>query len=87
VGKSWILVKKCPACGGKLIVSDFYSFSRDYKITRRGVLSSRSSKSVESSIDCTTASCVDCGAEWEQGEVMILDGKVFLSIRRSGEEA
>ena len=86
MSKSCVRVKKCPTCGGKLIVSGFYSFSRDYKITRRGVLSSRGSKSVESSIDCTTASCVDCGSEWEQGEVMILDGKVFLSLHRSGEE-
>lgn len=43
MSKSWVCVKKCPACGGSLVVSFHYSFSRDYTITSKGVLSKRHS--------------------------------------------
>lgn len=86
MNKEWVHVKKCPVCGNKLVVSFYCSFSRDYTITRRGALSKRYSKSVESPLDCVTAACLDCGAEWEQDDVMIVDDKVFLALRKTGEE-
>lgn len=87
MSKSWVCVKKCPACGGSLVVSFHYSFSRDYTITSKGVLSKRHFRSVESPVDCVTTACFDCGAEWSQDEVMIMDDRVFLAFHRDGEEA
>lgn len=34
--KEWKQVKVCPVCGGRLVVSDFYSLSRDYQDYEKG---------------------------------------------------
>ena len=44
--KEWHRVTKCPACGGQLIISEHYTFSRDYMITSKGILSKRFSLSL-----------------------------------------
>ena len=69
--KEWKQVKVCPVCGGRLVVSDFYSLSRDYRITKKGVLSKRCSTSDPGPLDCTTASCLDCNASWDADHVTV----------------
>ena len=32
----WVLANKCPHCGGRMTLVDFYSYSRDYPILKNG---------------------------------------------------
>lgn len=32
----WVLANKCPHCGGRMTIVDFYSYSRDYPILKTG---------------------------------------------------
>lgn len=77
--KEWHRVTKCPACGGQLIISEHYTFSRDYMITSKGILSKRFSKSDLGSLDCITAFCPKCETAFDADAVVIeADGSVWL---------
>lgn len=79
--KEWKQVTCCPYCGGRLIVSDHYSFTRDYRVTKKGTMSSRYTVSAAGYIDCTTASCLECKAVFDSDMVAIEgDGKVYLEV-------
>lgn len=67
----WEKVTHCPHCGGPLTISVYYSFSRDYKITRKGVLSKRSSLVDGGLIDCITAFCSQCQTAWDSDHVCV----------------
>lgn len=67
----WKQVTCCPHCGGPLTVSEYYSYSRDYKITRKGILSKRSSLVEGGPIDCITAYCFQCKTVWDADHVFI----------------
>lgn len=85
--KEWKRAKVCPVCGGRLVVSDFYSLSRDYRITKKGVLSKRYSTSDPGPLDCTTASCLDCNASWDADHVVVdSDSTVWLKVEQEGDE-
>ena len=72
-------VKKCPKCGGTLVAHEFYSFSYNYKMTKKGILEKRGKKGEDGPIDCWTVSCEDCGTNWDADSVIIAEeGKVFL---------
>ena len=85
--KEWKQMKVCPICGGHLVVNDFYTLSRDYRITKKGVLSKKYSVSDPGPIDCTTANCLDCGASWDAGHVAVEhDNTVWLKVEQEGDE-
>ena len=74
-------VTKCPYCGGELIISDHYSFTRDYRITKDGVLSRRYTVSDPGPMDCTTAYCLQCKTAFDADMISVeSDGKVYLRI-------
>ena len=80
--ENWENIKRCPVCGGKVVISYFYSFSVDYTITKRGVLSKKGVRSIESPMDCVTVTCMDCEAEWCSDQVKIDAGKLWLKLEQ-----
>ena len=75
----WKYVTCCPHCGGELIISDHYAFTRDYRITKRGVLSKRSKRSSDGSMDCTTGYCLSCNTGFDEDEIAVeADGTVWV---------
>ena len=86
--KEWTKVTRCPKCGGTLVVSDFYTFSREYKVTRKGLLSKRYTKTDAGAIECLNAFCTDCNSIWDASEVCVeSSGEVFLRMEEKGEAA
>lgn len=79
--KNWVRVTKCPICGGEIELSEFYTYSRDFKITKKGILSKKSKKSDAGPIDCMNAYCNGCQTTWDATQVFIKgDGSVFLKV-------
>lgn len=79
--KKWVKVKKCPYCGGELILSEFYTFTLDFRITKKGKLSKRFTRSDAGPIDCMTAYCDRCNSNWDATQVCVeADGDVFLKV-------
>lgn len=74
----WKRATSCPLCGGQLIVSDFYTFSRDYRLTKAGVLSKRYTVSDADYTDCTTGCCADCGAVFEADKIDVHNDAVYI---------
>lgn len=80
----WKQVTSCPLCGGRLMVSEFCTSSRNRRITKKGKLSKRWASTPPEGIDCTTASCLDCNAAWDADHVFVeSDDTVWL--RGDGE--
>lgn len=85
--KVWRRVTACPYCGGRLIISEHYTFSRDYTITRKGVLSERYSNGDPGAIDCTTAFCTGCETAFDSDSICIENnGEVWMKCPPEGEE-
>ena len=79
--REWTRVTACPECGGRLKLSEFYTFSRDYDITKKGRMSKRYTKGEAGPIDCITAYCADCNAVWDASKVCIeSDDSVLLRV-------
>lgn len=77
--KAWRRVTACPYCGGPLIISTYYTFSRDYTITRRGFMSKRYSNSSPGPIGCTTAFCTGCETAFDADSIFIEgSGEVWM---------
>lgn len=75
----WVKVTKCPKCGGELVLSEFYTYSMDFKITKKGVLSKRGTRSDAGPIDCMNAYCENCRTCWDATQVVVEgDGCVYL---------
>lgn len=84
----WRQVTCCPVCGGKLTLSEYYTYSLDFTITKKGVLSKRCERSESGPIDCVTAYCDDCGAYWDGSQTAIeSDNTVWLKVERREENA
>lgn len=64
-----IMRKRCPLCGGRIVISDLYQISHDYVITAKGVVSKRFTKSSEGSMECMLAACENapdkCSGIWD----------------------
>ena len=85
--KVWRRVTACPYCGGRLVISEYYTFSRDYTITRKGVLSERYSNGDPGAIDCTTAFCTGCETAFDSDSICIeSNGEVWMKCPPEGEE-
>ena len=77
--KSWVPVTCCPRCGGDLKIDFYYSFSRTYRITKKGKLSNRYRVSPCGDLNCMTAFCEGCETVFEDDEVIIeQDGTVYI---------
>lgn len=75
----WEQVKCCPICGGSLIISEYFTFSHDYRITKKGKLSKRWSATDPGPMECTTAYCMDCRTYWDGDHVAVeADDTVWL---------
>lgn len=64
-----IVRKRCPMCGGRIIVSDLYQISRDHYITAKGVISKRGKDRGPYSMEASIAACENapdnCAAQWD----------------------
>lgn len=77
--KSWIPVTCCPRCGGDLEIDFYYSFSRTYRITKKGKLSNRYRVSPGGALNCMTAFCKGCETVFEDDEIVVeQDGTVYM---------
>lgn len=72
MGDAWKRASLCPYCGGRLTLSIFHSFARQYLINLDGRPRKRSRKSSEGDMDLCTVWCYDCGALWD-GKNAVLD--------------
>ena len=69
----------CPKCGGALILRDHYTYSLDFRITKKGVLSKTFTKGEPGAIDCMTAFCCKCNSCWDAEHVVVEnDRSVYL---------
>lgn len=81
--KKWVKVTKCPNCGGALELSEFYTYSLDFGITKKGVLSKRYKKSAAGPVECMTAYCDDCNTSWDATQVCVENtGEVFMRVEK-----
>lgn len=80
----WILANKCPHCGGRLMLSDFYTFSREYPILKNGRLSKRGRRGAEEGLGIVTVSCDSCHVSWEANHTWI-NGDGTVEIQGNGE--
>ena len=79
--KRWTRVTCCPKCGGNLLICEHFTYSVDYKITKKGVLSKRGTRTVGGPIDCMTAFCEGCYGHWDGDHVLVeCDDTVFLKL-------
>lgn len=68
-------------------MSEFYTFTLDFKITKKGVLSKRHTRSDAGPIDCMTAYCDGCNSSWDATKVCVkADGSVFLKADKEDAE-
>ncbi len=79
--KEWKRVTCCPYCGGELEISDHYTFSKDYRITKSGVLSKRFKSSDPGPMDCTTGYCFGCEKAFDSDNITVEnDGTVWVKV-------
>lgn len=84
--KKWVKVTKCPKCGGEIELSEFYTYSLDFRITKKGLLSKRYSKSVAGPVECMTAYCDGCNTSWDATQVCVENNReVFIRMEEDDE--
>lgn len=80
----WVLANKCPHCGGRLTLCEFYTYPREYTILKNGKLSKRGRRGAEEGIGLVTAYCGSCHVTWDATDTWVnTDGTV--EIRGNGE--
>ena len=85
--KDWKSGTSCPVCGGVIFISEYYNFSRDYQVTRKGILSKRYTKTQPGPMEVVTACCKDCGEYWDaDGVIVESSGEVFLKVEAMVEQ-
>ena len=74
--------KKCPLCGGNIIVSELFQLSQNHKLTKSGKLSKRYTQTDAMPEDISLASCSsNCGASWEVDDFTITPEGYFLDLK------
>ena len=73
--------KCCPKCGGTIIVSFLYQTSHDYKLTKKGKLSNKFTKTGEHSMEVAVANCEDCQACWSADDFFIEEDGTFMDMK------
>lgn len=80
----WVLANKCPHCGGKLTLREFYSSPREYPILKNGRVSKRGRWIATESVGIVTAFCNSCYVGWNATNTWVnTDGTV--EIRGNGD--
>lgn len=75
----WVLANKCPHCGGRMTLVDFYSYSRDYPILKNGRPSKHGKKCGEESVGVINAQCNSCHVTWADSNTRLtVDGKIEI---------
>ena len=78
----WQRVECCPHCKGELLISIHYAFTKDFKLTKNGVMSKRFKKSQSGPLECTTGYCADCGAVFDEDRICVeADGAVYVKAK------
>ena len=79
-----IVRKRCPLCGGRIIVSDLYQISRDHFIKANGVLSKRGKDRGPYSMEASIANCENapdnCSALWDTDGFYIDERGRFVDL-------
>lgn len=83
------IIKRCPKCGGRIVVSHLYQTSHNHTITQKGKLSKGFKRDGEHSMECSIASCIfapdECDVSWNADDFYI-DSKDRFHDLKYGEE-
>lgn len=68
----WVLANKCPQCGGRMMLDEFYIYSVGRRIRLDGRASPKGKRSGDSeSYGAFNVHCENCENTWEDNEVRI----------------
>lgn len=85
-----VIRKRCPLCGGKIVVSDLYQLSYDYVITRTGKKGKKRKVSRPGSMEVSIAACENapdaCNATWDADEFVIDEDDRFVDFKYLEDE-
>ena len=70
----------CPVCGGRIIVSYYYQYSKDYFVKKDGKLSSRYKVVDGGPEEASTAICESCDMYWNMMEFDVIKDQ-FLDYK------
>lgn len=51
------VIKCCPLCGGRIVVSNLYQYSLDYTMRKDGKIGKRYKRGDDGAVDVSLASC------------------------------
>lgn len=87
--KTGKIIKCCPLCGGRIVVSVLQQYSFDYVMLKDGTISKRYKRGVSGSMDACIAACENvcsCGAQWEVDEFEIDSNRRFFDYKYSNNK-
>ena len=79
------VIKCCPICGGRIVVSDLYQYSLNYTMRKDGKIGKRGKRTDDGSLDASIAACENfkiCGAQWEVDDFFI-ENRTFIDYKYS----
>ena len=82
-------IKCCPLCGGRIVVSDLYQYSLDYKMRKDGKIGKRRKYVDCGSMEVSLASCENyktCDARWEAEGFFVEPDGTFIDYKYSEGE-
>lgn len=84
-------ISVCPKCGGRIIVGEFYIYTKDYKVLLNGKLSKNPcGRSDSDTIDVLNAWCENfptkCDVSWAADEFLYDDITGFTDRKYCNEE-
>lgn len=80
------VIKCCPLCGSRIVVSSLHQYSLDYAMRKDGKIGVRYKRCDTSSMDVILASCDNyktCDARWEAGEFFVKSDGTFIDYKYS----
>ena len=84
-----MVIKHCPLCGGKIIVSYLYQLSYNHIITAKGTVSEKYKVNGPFSMEVSVASCENtpdkCSAVWDVDDFYIDAEHRFVDYKYSKE--
>ena len=82
------VIKDCPKCHGKIIVSELCQYSFDSAVLKSGKLSKRRKKRDYGSMEMMIAACQSCGLYWNaEGFTFDEQGRFVDLTDGNGSEA
>ena len=64
-------LKKCPICGGKLVLSDYYQISHEHAISKNGKILKKYTVTEKMPINEQTINCTECDFQLSSEEFWI----------------